>query len=203
MNDYLLVIIIMSVALAMDAFAVAITLGMDGAACTICDRIKVASSFGFFQGLLFVIGVISLSYVSGEVTSYNHLIAGVILIILGLRMLKESFEKTDNTCPNEKCRKGKCTQTRCLKTGRMKNLTFYILVMFGIATSIDALAAGITYGLIYEEILIAVVLISVIAFLFSYIGAAFGKKLGYLIGKKANIFGGIMIILLGLKSLFF
>ena len=82
---------IMSVALAMDAFAVAITLGMDGLAHTVRDRLKVSISFGFFQGLLFVIGIVSLKFVSGEITTYNHLIAGVILIILGVRMLKKGF----------------------------------------------------------------------------------------------------------------
>lgn len=85
---------IMSVALAMDAFAVAITLGMDGLAHTVRDRLKVSISFGFFQGLLFVIGIVSLKFVSGEITTYNHLIAGVILIILGVRMLKEAFESS-------------------------------------------------------------------------------------------------------------
>ena len=88
MKEYLVVIMIMSVALAMDAFAVAITLGMDGLAHTVRDRLKVSISFGFFQGLLFVIGIVSLKFVSGEITTYNHLIAGVILIILGVRMLK-------------------------------------------------------------------------------------------------------------------
>ena len=74
--------------------------------------------------------------------------------------------------------------------------------MFGVATSIDALAAGITYGLIYEQLLIATLLIAAVAFILSYIGSTFGKKLGYMIGNKANILGGIMIIILGLKALF-
>ena len=89
MKDYLVVIMVMSVALAMDAFAVAITLGMNGSANRIRECLKVSLSFGFFQGLLFILGIVSLKFVSGQVTAYNRLIAGVILVILGVRMLKE------------------------------------------------------------------------------------------------------------------
>ena len=190
MKEYLVVITVMSVALAMDAFAIAVTLGMDGTANTVSERLKVSTSFGFFQGLLFLVGIISLSLISGDVTAYNHLIAGTILIILGVRMLKEAFEQPseveiENTPPYKK-----------------RKLTFKLLAMFGVATSIDALAAGITYGLIYEQLLIATLLIAAVAFILSYIGSTFGKKLGYMIGNKANILGGIMIIILGLKALF-
>lgn len=183
---------IMAVALAMDAFAVAITLGMDGLAHTVRDRLKVSISFGFFQGLLFVSGIISLKFVSGDVTTYNHLIAGVILIILGIRMLKEAFESPKEECP----------QSHDMKFNKRKVLSLKLLTMFGIATSIDALAAGITYGLIYEQLILATILISTTAFFFSYIGSTFGKKLGHIIGNKANIFGGVMIILLGVHALF-
>ena len=184
---------IMSVALAMDAFAVAITLGMDGLDHTVRDRLKVSISFGFFQGLLFVIGIVSLKFVSGEITTYNHLIAGVILIILGVRMLKEAFESS----------KEEYIESHEMGFNKKKDLSLKLLAMFGIATSIDALAAGITYGLIYEQLILATIVIATIAFLFSYIGSTFGKTLGHMIGNKANIFGGVMIILLGVNALFF
>ena len=184
---------IMSVALAMDAFAVAITLGMDGLAHTVRDRLKVSISFGFFQGLLSVIGIVSLKFVSGEITTYNHLIAGVILIILGVRMLKEAFESS----------KEEYIESHEMGFNKKKGLSLKLLAMFGIATSIDALAAGITYGLIYEQLILSTILIATIAFLFSYIGSTFGKTLGHMIGNKANIFGGVMIILLGVNALFF
>ena len=193
MKEYLVVIMIMSVALAMDAFAVAITLGMDALAHTVRDRLKVSISFGFFQGLLFVIGIVSLKFVSGEITTYNHLIAGVILIILGVRMLKEAFESS----------KEEYIESHEMGFNKKKDLSLKLLAMFGIATSIDALAAGITYGLIYEQLILATIVIATIAFLFSYIGSTFGKTLGHMIGNKANIFGGVMIILLGVNALFF
>lgn len=193
----------MGVALAMDAFAVSITLGMDGAARTIRQRLEVATSFGFFQGLLFILGISILHFVSGSMTTYNSYIAGAILIILGIRMAREGFEVHENVCPHGSCQHKKCTEVRCLKTGKMKKLTLQLLVIYGIATSIDALASGITYGLIYDQILIPVICISSVAFLFSYIGASFGKLLGHIIGNKANVLGGILLIFLGLQSVLF
>lgn len=182
----------MSIALAMDAFAVAITLGMNGFTYTIGERLKVGFSFGFFQGIFFFLGVISLKFISNGVTLYNNLIAGVILIVLGIRMLKEAFEEVRETEIeiNE-------------RNFSSKRLPFKLLIVCGVATSIDALAAGITYGLIYNYFLFATFLISFTAFLLSCIGATFGKKLGHVIGNKANLFGGFMIILLGIKAIFF
>lgn len=203
MHEYLIIIIVMAIALAMDAFAVSITLGMDGVARTLRQRLEVAISFGFFQGLLFILGIIILHFVSGSMTTYNSYIAGAILIILGIRMAREGFEVHDNVCPHGICQHKKCTEVRCLKTGKMKKLTLQLLVVYGIATSIDALASGITYGLIYDQILIPVICISSVAFVFSYLGASFGKILGHIIGNKANVLGGILLIFLGLQSVFF
>lgn len=199
----MVVIMMMSIALAMDAFAISITLGMDGATQSMIQRLKVGITFGFFQGLLFILGIISLSFVNGDITVYNQYIAGVILICLGIGMIKDTFEKEPNSFPYPICQKNKCHQVKCLKTGKNNKLTFKLLVIFGIATSIDALAAGITYGLIYKEIITAVICISVVAFALSYIGTTFGRKLGNMIGSKANLFGGLILLLLGIKSIFF
>lgn len=184
---------VMSIALAMDAFAVSVTLGMDGKAHRISERLKIAGTFGFFQGLLFVMGLLSLRFVSGEVTTYNHLIAGVILLILGIRMLREALDGSTNGCmaSHEK------------ELNQSKRLPFKVITAFGIVTSIDALAAGITYGLIYDEFILVTLCVTLIAFFLSYIGLTFGKRLGHLIGNKANILGGIMVILLGVHAIFF
>lgn len=203
LGDYMIVISIMSVALAMDAFAVSITLGMDGATSSIRQRLKVATSFGFFQGLLFILGIISLTIVSGNITTYNQYIAGVILIILGVRMVKETFGEEPDNCPHPICQQKKCNQVKCLRTGKTNKITLRLLVIFGIATSIDALAAGITYGLIYEEVMVALICVSGVAFILSYMGATFGRKLGCMIGNKANLVGGVLIVILGIKSIFF
>ena len=188
---------IMSVALAMDAFAVAITLGMDGLAHTVRDRLKVSISFGFFQGLLFVIGIVSLKFVSGEITTYNHLIAGVILIILGVRMLKEAFESS----------KEEYIESHEMGFNKKKDLSLKLLAMFGIATSIDALAIGISFALLginnYTEILSPILIIGFVSFVMSLIGLYFGIKCGCGCARKlkAELWGGIILVAIGLKIL--
>lgn len=183
----------MSIALAMDAFAVSVTLGMDGMAHRWGNRLKIAGTFGFFQGLLFILGLLSLRFVSGEVTVYNHLIAGAILIVLGVRMIKEALDKSGEGY----------IEVSEKKLSQGKQLSFKVIAAFGIVTSIDALAAGITYGLIYDFFIVAVLCVSFVALFLSYIGLIFGKKLGSLIGNKANILGGLMVILLGMHAIFF
>ncbi|MCU7205431.1 MULTISPECIES: manganese efflux pump MntP family protein [unclassified Turicibacter] len=193
MNNYLVIVMLMSIALAMDAFAVSVTLGMDGMAHRWGNRLKIAGTFGFFQGLLFILGLLSLRFVSGEVTVYNHLIAGAILIVLGVRMIKEALDKSGEGY----------IEVSEKKLSQGKQLSFKVIAAFGIVTSIDALAAGITYGLIYDFFIVAVLCVSFVALFLSYIGLTFGKKLGSLIGNKANILGGLMVILLGMHAIFF
>ncbi|BEH91963.1 putative manganese efflux pump MntP [Turicibacter faecis] len=193
MNNYLVIVMLMSIALAMDAFAVSVTLGMDGMAHRWGNRLKIAGTFGFFQGLLFILGLLSLRFVSGEVTVYNHLIAGAFLIVLGVRMIKEALDKSGEGY----------IEVSEKKLSQGKQLSFKVIAAFGIVTSIDALAAGITYGLIYDFFIVAVLCVSFVALFLSYIGLTFGKKLGSLIGNKANILGGLMVILLGMHAIFF
>lgn len=173
---------LMAIALAMDAFTVAVTCGMDGTIRTMGQRIKISLIFGLSQGFLFGLGIILYQILSGEVTKYNSLVAGVILLTLGIHSLFNSFQA---------------------QTVERKNFSFGVLCALGIATSIDALAAGITFNLIYENASEAIVIVGLIGTLLTYAGAAFGMKIGHKIGNKANIIGGLVIIMLGIKSLFF
>lgn len=180
-----LIITIMSVAMATDAFTVAVTGGMDGSIRTFGQRVKAAIIFGFFQGLFFLTGVVLFRFVSGEMTRYNSVVAGVILIIMGGRSLiegvKMSFEH---------------------KRGQLKIFNLPQMMLLGVVTSIDALAAGLTVSLMFDGALLALLIVSGVAAVLTYVGAAFGQKIGPKIGDKANIFGGLIIILLGIRSLF-
>jgi len=183
MAGYFLITSLMAIALAMDAFTVAVTCGMDGTIRTMGQRIKTALIFGFFQGLLFAVGIVLYQILSGEVTKYNSLVAGIILLTLGVHSLFNSFQA---------------------QTGlERKNFSFGVLCVLGIATSIDALAAGITFNLIYNNTSEAIIIVGLIGTLLTYAGAAFGMKIGHRIGNKANVIGGLVIISLGIKSLFF
>jgi len=183
MAGYLFITILMAVALGMDAFTVAVIYGMDGTVQTLGQRLKTALIFGFFQGLLFSVGIVLYQILSGEMTKYNSMIAGIILLMMGGHNLIDGLQ------PNPAMER--------------KSFSLWLLCLLGVATSIDALAAGITFNLIYDNLKTAIVIVGSVGVLLTYLGAAFGSKFGYRIGNKANVIGGLVIIALGIKSLFF
>ncbi len=199
MFEQVVFIVMLSVALAMDAFAVSITLGMSGLARKFTERIKIGLTFGIFQGGLFLLGCYLLTVVGNQFQSFNKVITAILLAILGLKMLKDAFEKPKETCTHENCYH--CQKNKCLNTGEYRFLTAKILLIYGTATSIDAFAAGVSYGLSYSDILWAAFSIGAITFVFTYFGSAFGLHIKNFIGKKANIVGGLILIFLAIKSI--
>ncbi len=191
-------IVLISVALAMDAFAISITLGMSGLAKHVTERLKIGLTFGFFQSGLFLLGCLTLSLFGSKLTSYNSVIAGVLLALLGIKMLKDSFTKVKEKCPHQEC--FHCKKNQCLNTGEYRFLTTKILLIYGTATAIDAFAAGVSYSLVNDHILWAALSIGLVTYLFSYFGSAFGMYLKHYIGNKATIIGGIILLLLAVKS---
>ena len=183
MSGYFFVTSLMATALAMDAFTVAVTCGMEGTVQTRSQRVKASLVFGFFQGLLFTVGLVLYQLLSGEITRYNSLVAGIILMTLGVHSLFDGMRP-------------KAVLER-------KSFSMWLLCVLGIATSIDALAAGITFNLIYDNLTAAIVIVGIVGILLTYAGATFGLKIGHRIGNKANIIGGLVIIILGIKSLLF
>lgn len=198
MIEEIFIIIMLSVALAMDAFAISITLGMSGLAKKFNQRFTIGITFGFFQAALFLLGYYALSLFGKEMSSYNSIVSGILLGILGLKMVKDSFSKVEVTCSYEDCYQ--CKKNKCLKTGEYRFLTLKILLIYGTATSIDAFAAGVSYGLLNNNIWEASISIGVITLIFSFIGAASGMHLKKIIGNKATILGGIILIILAIKS---
>jgi len=134
---------------------------------------------------------------------YNQYIAVILLFILGIKMIKDSFSNQEGLCPHHICLDINCGNTKCTKTGQYRILTFKLLLIYGIATSIDALAGGISFGLIYTEINLAVFFITLITLVLSYIGTVFGLKIKHLIGNNSNFIGGLILVFLAIKSLFF
>lgn len=197
-----LFIILLSLALAMDAFAVSIALGMSGVVKKHIDRFKVATVFGIFQGLMFVLGILSLLIFTSELTQVNKYISALLLAVIGFKMIKENFTHETNKCEHKVCLELGCKNKKCLKTGQYRFLTLSLLITYGLATSIDAFAAGVSYGLIYDKLLLPTLLIFLITFILSGVGVTFGTKLKSKIGDKANLLGGLILILLAIKSLF-
>lgn len=184
----LLTILFIAVGLAMDAFAVSVSNGVAVKNFRPAHGIKQGIYFGGFQFLMPVIGWFLGSSVKEYIEAIDHWIAFVVLAIIGANMVLESFHKEQA----ELCRKGAAAK-ECLTAGR--------LMVQAIATSIDALAVGISFAILDVNILSASAMIGIIAFLFSYFGGILGIKLGELIEHRAEFLGGIILILIGLKIL--
>lgn len=174
-------LILIAIALAMDSVAVSIATGAKFKSINLFNTIKVALFFGILQGLMPLIGYFLGSTFAELVDSIDHYIAFIILVYLGYRMIKEGMEdEIEDEIDN------------------LKNKTLLILA---VATSIDALAVGITFSFQEINILYAVSLITIVTFILCIIAVYIGKKLGGYLENKAEYLGGGILILLGIKIL--
>ena len=190
-------LLIMAAALAMDAFAVSICKGL----ATSKDYIKTGLAcgiwFGAFQALMPFLGWLLGSTVSEYIDSYSAYIAFALLAFLGVKMIWEAIsEAREQKCA---CAQGVniCSQS----AEKNASLAPKIMLVFAIATSIDALAAGLSLAAMGANIAIAVAMIGVVTFLFSFVGAAAGARIGSRFSTKAQIAGGVVLIALGIKIL--
>ena len=173
---------VIAVGLSMDAFAVSICKGMLLKRVTIADILKVGLWFGGFQALMPFLGYLCGSAFQTYIESYDHWIAFVLLAFLGGKMLFEAFKSEEEPA----------------------NASFSVGAMLpmAIATSIDALAVGVTFAILPDvNIGAAVGFIGVITFVFCMIGVKLGNIFGCKYQKPAEIAGGAILILMGLKIL--
>lgn len=174
-------LIILALGLAMDAFAVAISNGLCYRDKPLKIGIITAITFGLFQGLMPFIGYLGGITFSKMITSIDHWIALILLSIIGLNMLKEAFSKPDNDCD-------------CCK-----EFSYKLLAIQAIATSIDALAVGISFALLDVKVGIACMSIAIITTVCCLVGFMIGRKFGIAFKQKAEVFGGFILIGIGLK----
>ncbi len=178
-------IILLAVSLSMDAFAVALCKGLALKKINIKSCLIVGAWFGSFQGLMPLIGYLLGSTFADKITSIDHWIAFVLLTIIGGNMIKESLDKAED---HVNCSLGAKT-----------------MLVMAIATSIDALAVGVSFAFTDFEpdwfIYIAFALIAVITCILSSIGVKIGNIFGTKYKSKAEFVGGIVLVFLGLKIL--
>ena len=179
-------IVLLAVSLSMDAFAVALCKGLALKKINLKSCAIVGLWFGAFQGLMPMIGYFLGSTFVDKITSIDHWIAFILLAIIGGNMIKESFDKCDD-----------CKDS---------SLGFKAMLLMAIATSIDALAVGVSFAFTDFEpdwfVYIAFVLIGIITFTLSSVGVKIGNIFGTKYKSKAEFAGGFILILLGLKILF-
>jgi putative Mn2+ efflux pump MntP len=172
-------VIVLAVALSMDAFAVSIGLGSKGN--TRGLGLKAGMFFGAFQALMPFIGYLGGKGVLGWVDAYAHWIAFGLLVLVGAKMIYEGLHEGIEE--------------------DIAAITNKMMLLLAIATSIDAMAAGFSLTLLNINVYLACLTIGVTTFAFSWAGVQIGKKSGTWLESKAEIFGGLVLILIGIKML--
>lgn len=198
-------VVLLAIALAMDAFAVAIGLGAKSQKQTqqFVRRLALYAGlyFGIAQGIMPLIGYLLGAALLGWLAAAAPWIGGFILIGLGAKMLYEVFfvhekEAAENE-PNIN------TDSNLVNNSAQKHINHRTLFTLAIATSIDAMAAGFTLNLLALNAWLACVIIALVTAGFSIFGVYLGKKSGTHLEDKAEALGGLVLILIGLKVMFF
>lgn len=187
-----LTVFAIAVGLSMDAFAVSVTQGACLDIRTIRYPLAIGVTFGAFQALMPLLGWLAGSAFSSMIQHLDHWIALLLLSIIGIKMFVDGF--VDYRRKRHAQANGLACEVTC-----GGQLYFHDLVMMGIATSIDALAIGITFGMLRIDIWLSILVIGVTTFLFSTTGVYIGKRTGPLLGDRMEMIGGTVLILLGLK----
>lgn len=175
----LITVLLLAVGLAMDAFAVSICKGLAVRKVTIRTMVIVGLWFGVFQGVMPVIGYVSGSAFYDLISEYDHWIAFILLFLIGANMIREALSDEDE--------------------GVDDNLGFRTMLLLAIATSIDALAVGISLAMTGDGIVEPALIIGVVTMIISMFGVWIGSRFGDRYGKKAELVGGVILILIGLR----
>ena len=176
-----LTILSIAVALSMDAFSVSICKGLTTKKFSIKTALSCGIWFGIFQALMPLIGYFLGIQFESLITSIDHWIAFGLLFLIGVNMIREAFGDEDDK-----------------NTSKNDSKTMFLLA---IATSIDALAIGVTFAFLQVMIWKSILIIGVTTFIFSFAGVAIGNFFGSKYSKPSSIVGGVILILIGLKIL--
>lgn len=177
----LIALVFVAIGLAMDAFTVAIAKGISLKKASFSQATKVALFFGGFQALMPFIGWLFGSSFEQYIKAFDHWIALILLIAIGGKMLYESFREDD------------------VEEEDVDPLNVRSLMILAIATSIDALAVGVTFAFLNVDIVSSVLLIGIITFFISFSGVLIGNKVGEYLKNYAEIVGGVILILIGIS----
>lgn len=177
----ILELILLSMGLGMDAFAVSICKGISMKKMDWKKAIIIGLYFGGFQALMPVIGYLLGHSFESLITNIDHWVAFILLGVIGVKMIKDSFKDESENCND--------------------NVSFKTMFVLAVATSIDALAVGITFAFLNVNLMLAISLIGGITFGLALIGTKIGNRFGDTYERKAEVVGGCILILLGLKIL--
>lgn len=174
--------LLIAIGLSMDSFAVSISCGVRRVEHRLRNAAQIALSFSVFQSLAAVAGFFVGASFLPLVSSLDHWVAFLMLAYIGGRMVHASFSPQRQGCPGAH--------------------GFGRLVFLSVATSIDALAVGISFAMLHQDIALNAAMIALVTFCFSFCGAYSGSRMRGALGRKAELFGGLVLIAIGLKILF-
>ena len=175
-------IALIGVGLAMDAFAVSICKGLAMRRMNYKKAVIIAAFFGVFQALMPALGYVLGTTFANKIAAIDHWIAFILLALIGANMIKEALSSDDDECQDDSLRLGD-------------------LIMLSIATSVDALAVGITFAFFNVSLLLSVSMIGIITFIICVIGVKVGNVFGEKYKSKAELAGGLILIVMGAKIL--
>lgn len=196
-------IFLIALGLSMDAFAVAICLGLNMQKATIKKAFIIGLYFGIFQAAMPLIGYFAATLFADKIIDYDHWIAFILLLFLGGKMVIGSLRKGEAGLDNKKSSEKTCIDSDCSNNSvnNETSLKPSIMLPYAFATSIDALAVGVSFAFLKVEIFSAVSFVGIVTLILSMIGVKIGNMFGTKIKSKAELIGGLILILIGVKIL--
>jgi putative Mn2+ efflux pump MntP len=178
----MLTILFIAFGLSMDAFAVSVTSGFTIKKLKVGHALKIAFSFGLFQAIMPIVGWAAGLGFRAFISGIDHWAAFGLLSIIGTKMIFESMKMDGDE-------------------NKTDPLNIYTLLMLSVATSIDALAVGLSLSFLNIPILTPALMIGLVTFIFSYAGVYIGERFGHFFEKKIEAIGGLILIAIGIKIL--
>jgi putative Mn2+ efflux pump MntP len=173
-------ILLIALGLAMDVFAVSLGVGTSRYGSAWHCRLRLALHLGLFQGGMTFLGWLAGTQIANLISSFDHWVAFALLAFVGVRLLISGFSINEESHPIDPSR----------------GVT---LILLSLATSLDALAVGLSLAFLESNILVSSLIIGVVSLILSLIGTAFGRTLGSRFGKRMEIAGGLLLIAIGVR----
>jgi putative Mn2+ efflux pump MntP len=174
---------LIGIGLSMDCFAVSLAIGTTTKTRLMYAATIIALFFGAFQAGMTVIGWVAGVSLIGLISTYDHWVAFILLAIVGGKMIWEGIRGDEDDAPVEV-------------------IHLVPLMVLSLATSIDALAVGVSFGVLQTAVLVPALIIGIVCFVISFAGVILGEQLETILGNKMEIFGGLILILIGIKILY-
>ena len=173
--------VIIGIALSMDCFAVSLAVGTSARDNLLNTALVIALCFGIFQAGMTLLGWAAGTGFTGYIAGFDHWLAFLLLAGIGFKMIAEGIGNEEEET--------------------IGTLRFVPVMVLSLATSIDALAVGVSFAFLQMEILVPAIIIGIVAFAISFAGVMTGMKLESLLGRRIEVFGGVILIAIGLNIL--